>query len=89
MEAVWTRFQPLTLEVKKIAESGSLGAPIVLHADLSGNFDINSAFKCYIFDKTPPTGYLQIFPKLIEYWTLLLEEELFSICKPFIYISLK
>ncbi|KAG6910202.1 hypothetical protein DXG01_012337 [Tephrocybe rancida] len=40
MEAVWTRFQPLLLEVKKLAEEGSLGAPVVLHADLSGDFDI-------------------------------------------------
>ncbi|KAG6891237.1 hypothetical protein C0995_008489 [Termitomyces sp. Mi166 len=40
MEAMWTRFQPLTLEVKKIIEEGSLGAPVVLHADLSGDFDI-------------------------------------------------
>lgn len=42
MEAVWTRFHPLAKEVKKIAESGVLGAPVVLHADLSGNFDIQS-----------------------------------------------
>lgn len=42
MEAMWTRFQPLTLEIKKIIEEGSLGAPIMLHADLSFDFDINS-----------------------------------------------
>lgn len=42
MEAVWTRFQPLSLEVKKIAESGALGLPVLLHADLSGNFGIES-----------------------------------------------
>lgn len=42
MEAMWTRFQPLTLEVKKIIEEGTLGAPVVLHADLSENFDIYS-----------------------------------------------
>ncbi|EGN96617.1 hypothetical protein SERLA73DRAFT_184715 [Serpula lacrymans var. lacrymans S7.3] len=40
MEALWTRFQPLALEVKRIAEEGSLGQPVVLHADLSGDFDI-------------------------------------------------
>jgi len=40
MEALWTRFHPLTLEVKKIAEEGSLGDPVVLHADLSHDFDI-------------------------------------------------
>lgn len=42
MEAMWTRFQPLTKEVKRIAEEGSLGDPVVLHADLSGDFDIHS-----------------------------------------------
>ncbi|KAI9461486.1 hypothetical protein HD554DRAFT_1512401 [Boletus coccyginus] len=41
MEALWTRFQPLTLEVKKIAESGVLGEPVALTADLSGDFGIN------------------------------------------------
>ena len=42
MEALWTRFQPLTQEVKRIAEDGSLGLPVVLHADLSGDFDVDS-----------------------------------------------
>ncbi|KAK7449667.1 hypothetical protein VKT23_013141 [Stygiomarasmius scandens] len=42
MEAMWTRFQPLALEVKKIGESGELGKPVVLHADLSGNYDIEN-----------------------------------------------
>lgn len=42
MEALWTRFQPLTLEVKKIAESGVLGDPVALTADLSGDFGITS-----------------------------------------------
>ncbi|KAL4072914.1 hypothetical protein V8B97DRAFT_1916838 [Scleroderma yunnanense] len=37
MEALWTRFQPLTLEVKKIAESGVLGEPVALQADLSSD----------------------------------------------------
>jgi hypothetical protein len=47
MEALWTRFQPLSLEVKRIAEEGALGLPIMLHADLSSNFGINGelAFK--------------------------------------------
>lgn len=44
MEAVWTRFQPLSLEVKRIAEEGSLGHPVLLHADLSGNFGIHSTY---------------------------------------------
>jgi len=42
MEALWTRFQPLTLEVKKIAESGVLGEPVALQADLSGDFGIDT-----------------------------------------------
>ncbi|KAJ3517737.1 hypothetical protein NLJ89_g294 [Agrocybe chaxingu] len=40
MEAVWTRFQPLSLEVKRIAEEGTLGLPVLLQADLSGDFNI-------------------------------------------------
>lgn len=39
MEALWTRFQPLMLEVKKIAES-VLGKPVT--TDLSEDFDLNS-----------------------------------------------
>jgi hypothetical protein len=34
MEAMWTRFQPLTREVKKIAEDGLLGDIVTVHADL-------------------------------------------------------
>jgi predicted dehydrogenase len=50
MEALWTRFQPLTLEVKRIAEEGVLGLPVLLQADLSGNFDIYSTlFLSFIF----------------------------------------
>jgi hypothetical protein len=51
MEAVWTRFQPLSLEVKKIAESGALGLPVLLHADLSGDFDIESAFQTFLWGR--------------------------------------
>lgn len=40
MEAVWTRFQPLTIDIKRIIDEGSLGMPVTLHADLSGDFDI-------------------------------------------------
>lgn len=32
----------MTQEVKRIAEEGSLGDPVVLHADLSGDFDVES-----------------------------------------------
>ena len=44
MEALWTRFHPLTLELKRIAEEGSLGDPVVVHADLSADFHTESAF---------------------------------------------
>jgi len=45
MEALWTRFHPLTLEVKKIAEEGTLGLPVMLHADLSMNFRIHGELR--------------------------------------------
>jgi predicted dehydrogenase len=40
MEAMWTRFQPLLMEVKTVIDSGDLGAPVVVLADLSRNFGI-------------------------------------------------
>jgi len=54
MEAMWTRFQPLTKEVKKIAEEGSLGDPVVLHADFSVDFDLENI----------PTSHRMLDPKL-------------------------
>ncbi|KAL1667845.1 hypothetical protein GGF50DRAFT_124472 [Schizophyllum commune] len=42
MEAMWTRFQPLAQEIKKVVDSSELGLPIALHADLSGDFDIEN-----------------------------------------------
>ncbi|KAF9006004.1 NAD(P)-binding protein [Cyathus striatus] len=47
MEALWTRFQPLSLEVIKIAQEGTLGAPLVLQADLSGNFGLDKIPKTH------------------------------------------
>ena len=43
MEAMWTRFQPLARAFKSVLEEGKLGPPVSLHADLSHNFDIESA----------------------------------------------
>jgi len=43
MEALWTRFLPIAKELKKIAEEGTLGDVVSLHADLSGDYDIASA----------------------------------------------
>ena len=44
MEAMWTRFQPLSHAFKAVLEDGRLGPPVTLHADLSGYFDIESEF---------------------------------------------
>ncbi|KAF8631866.1 hypothetical protein AX15_002136 [Amanita polypyramis BW_CC] len=47
MEAMWTRFQPLSLEVKRIIDEGSLGAPVTIHADISIKFDIHNTPKTH------------------------------------------
>ncbi|KAI0343246.1 NAD-P-binding protein [Trametopsis cervina] len=47
MEAMWTRFQPLVKDIKQVAEEGSLGLPVVLHADLAGDFDIENIPKTH------------------------------------------
>jgi len=55
MEALWTRFQPLVKQLKQIAEDkwdapfeqGGLGKPVVLHADLSGDFDVENIPKTH------------------------------------------
>ena len=44
MEAMWTKFQPLSGALKKVLEDGRLGPPVSLHADLSLDFDIESKF---------------------------------------------
>ncbi|KAG1754570.1 hypothetical protein EDB19DRAFT_1892539 [Suillus lakei] len=54
MEALWTRFQPLAKEVKELIDSGSLGLPVVVHADFSVDFGI---------DKLPLT-HRMLDPKL-------------------------
>lgn len=47
MEAMWTRFQPLPQAVIKLLQSGELGAPVVVHADLSADFDIKNIPKTH------------------------------------------
>lgn len=42
MEAMWTRFQPVALKVAELIQTGSLGDIRVVHADLAGDFDIES-----------------------------------------------
>lgn len=44
MEAMWTRFQPLSVAFKKVLEDGNLGLPVTLHADLSLDFGIESTY---------------------------------------------
>ncbi|EPQ56468.1 NAD P-binding protein [Gloeophyllum trabeum ATCC 11539] len=47
MEALWTRFQPLTREVRRIADSGVLGEPVLMHADLAFDADIENIPKTH------------------------------------------
>ena len=42
MEAMWTRFQPIALAIKHVIDEGRIGAPVLVHADLSRDFDIES-----------------------------------------------
>ncbi|KAG9047706.1 hypothetical protein FS837_001670 [Tulasnella sp. UAMH 9824] len=47
MEAMWTRFLPVTKAMKEVIAGGELGELRVLHADLAGNFDINNIPKTH------------------------------------------
>jgi len=47
MEAMWTRFQPVALAVKRLIDEGNLGDPVMVHADLSGDFDIENIPKTH------------------------------------------
>ena len=40
MEAMWTRFQPIALAIKRVIDEGRIGAPVLVHADQSVDFDI-------------------------------------------------
>ncbi|KAI0026975.1 hypothetical protein K488DRAFT_91551 [Vararia minispora EC-137] len=42
MEAMWTRFQPAALAVREIIEKGELGKPVIVDADLSGDFGVEN-----------------------------------------------
>ncbi|KAG9087936.1 hypothetical protein FRC06_002299 [Ceratobasidium sp. 370] len=42
MEAMWTRFLPVSNAIKSIIDSGELGDVKVLHADLAGDFKLDS-----------------------------------------------
>jgi predicted dehydrogenase len=80
MEAMWTRFQPLVKDIKAVAEEGSLGLPVVLHADLSGDFDVDSEWLLLKSSIWAQSGG-QIFPLLIGYLTRSSVEEHCLICK--------
>ncbi|KAF7312549.1 hypothetical protein MIND_00268900 [Mycena indigotica] len=47
MEAMWTRFQPLSLAVVGLLESGELGKPVVVHGDLSADFGLHDIPKTH------------------------------------------
>ncbi|CAE6473431.1 unnamed protein product [Rhizoctonia solani] len=47
MEAMWTRFLPITGAIKSIIDSGELGDVKVLHADLAGDFKLDSIPKTH------------------------------------------
>jgi len=72
MEAMWTRFQPLSRAFKKVLEEGNLGPPVSLHADLSGAFDIESTCAIspfsspeFLIGRTDlPTSHRILDPKL-------------------------
>lgn len=44
MEAMWTRFQPAVKEIRALIDGGSLGDPVIVHADLSVDFDYESEY---------------------------------------------
>ncbi|KAG8742210.1 hypothetical protein FRC11_014454 [Ceratobasidium sp. 423] len=47
MEAMWTRFLPIAEAIKTIINSGELGDVKVLHADLAGDFKLDSIPKTH------------------------------------------
>ncbi|KAJ7623512.1 hypothetical protein FB45DRAFT_837776 [Roridomyces roridus] len=47
MEAMWTRFQPVSLAILEVLKKRELGAPVVVQADLSGDFDIHNLPKTH------------------------------------------
>ncbi|QRV74261.1 oxidoreductase family, NAD-binding rossmann fold protein [Ceratobasidium sp. AG-Ba] len=47
MEAMWTRFLPVAKAIKSLVDSGELGDVKVLHADLAGDFKLDSIPKTH------------------------------------------
>ncbi len=54
MEAMWTRFQPIALAIKRVIDEGRIGAPVLVHADLSGDFDIESGYPSTVSSTSHP-----------------------------------
>lgn len=72
MEALWTRFQPLTMELKKFAESGILGEPVALQADLSIYFRLHELPKTHrILDPYLGGGALLDLGPYPLFWAIL------------------
>ncbi|KAE9394872.1 NAD(P)-binding protein [Gymnopus androsaceus JB14] len=76
MEAMWTRFLPLSLEVKKISDGldgdWDLGLPLSVHADLSGDFNIHNIPKTHrILDPVLGGGALLDLGPYPLVWTIM------------------
>lgn len=50
----------MVTELKKFAEDGELGDPVALHADLSGDFDLDSMYQCWLELTSVISKYLGI-----------------------------
>ncbi|PCH44241.1 NAD(P)-binding protein [Wolfiporia cocos MD-104 SS10] len=72
MEAMWTRFQPLAKEVKRIAEEGALGDPVVVHADFAFDFYIDTLPKTHrMLDPQLGGGAVLDLGPYPMFWTIL------------------
>jgi len=81
MEAMWTRFQPLARAFKAVLEEGKLGPPISLHAELSSDFDIESASVAWPFlSQYDSSLNVQTSRRTIGFWILDLGAGRYLIC---------
>ena len=87
MEAVWTRYFPLSISVRKMIENGEIGAVHRVQADLSFNETIDGPWgpEHRMFNMDLAGGALldcticpMCFPDLKGAWTLLLTSEMGS-----------
>jgi predicted dehydrogenase len=83
MEALWTRFQPISLEIKKLVDSEELGEIQAVHATLSADFGIESKFfQEFTFRDLNSS---QNFPISTAFWILIWVVDLYSTCECSIY----